>query len=367
MKIPMIDLSRQHEPLLPQLRDAIDKVLTTNGFILGPEVEALETEVAALCGVKHGIGVCSGTDALLMTLMALDIGPGDEVIVPAFTFFATAGVVARVGATPVFVDIEPETFNLHPDLLEQARTERTRAIIPVHLFGQCADMDRIMAFAENHDLPVIEDAAQVIGAKYRDRPSCSFGRAATLSFYPTKNLSALGEAGMIVTEDDELAATLRCLRNHGQGRQYEHHRIGGNFRLDGMQGAALRVKLPHLESWTRMRRELACRYDGALSECHVTVPPVRPECHHVYHQYTIRSPRRDALREHLNGSQIGASVFYPIPLPHQPCFAYLGHREGDFPEAEKASREVLSLPVFPGMTTREQDTVIEAIRAFDAS
>jgi dTDP-4-amino-4,6-dideoxygalactose transaminase len=364
MKVPMIDLSRTHQALFSELRLAMDRVLSTSGFILGPEVEALEAEVAAFCSVRHGVGVGSGTDALLATLMALDVGPGDEVIVPAFTFFATAGVVARVGARPVFVDIEPDTFNMDPSAMQAALTERTRAIIPVHLFGQCADMDRILPAAEKRGVPVIEDTAQAIAATCRGRPACSFGKAAALSFYPTKNLSAIGEGGMVLTDDEELAATLRCVRNHGQGKQYEHHRIGGNFRLDGLQGAALRVKLRRLPEWTQMRRELACRYDGGLADSSVTPPPVRPECVHVYHQYTVRSPRRDALRAHLNEAGIGAGVFYPIPLPHQPCFAYLGHRQGEFPVAERATAEVLSLPVFPGMTRQEQDYVMETIRSF---
>ena len=364
MKVPLIDLTPQVRATEAELREAIERVLGSRAYILGPEVESLEGEIAATCGVRHGIGVSNGSDALVATLTALGVGADDEVVVPVFTFFATAGAVARVGARPVFVEIEPETFNIDPDALADVITERTRAIIPVHLYGQCAPMDRITSIAGERGIPLIEDAAQAIGATYRDRPACSLGTAATLSFYPTKNLSAIGEAGMVLTDDDDLADRLRSIRNHGQGERYEHHWLGGNYRMDGIQAAALRVKLHGLADWTRQRRELAARYDEALGDGCVTTPVVRDDCGHVYHQYTIRSRQRDALRKHLADAGIGTGIYYPLPLHRQPCFAYLGCPADAFPVADRASREVLSLPIFPGLTADQQGHVIESTRAF---
>lgn len=364
MRVPLLDLAAQAKSVESDVKQAVLSVLDSQRYVLGPEVEALEREVAAFCGTAHGVAVRNGSDALVMTLMALGIGVGDEVIVPAFTFFATAGSVARVGARPVFVDVLPDTYNIDPDAVASAVTSKSKAIIPVHLYGQCADMDRIVTVAKRHDLAVIEDAAQAIGARRNDRGVGSYGTAATLSFYPTKNLSAVGEGGMILTNDGELAAKLRCFRNHGQTGTYEHAWIGGNFRLDGIQGAALRVKLRHLPEWNEGRRRHADRYDRELAGAGVVTPVAEACSHHVYHQYTIRSPRRDALREHLKTAEIDTGVYYPLPLHLQPCFAYLGYRRGAMPVAEKAAQEVLSLPIYPEMSREQQGHVIEAIRSF---
>jgi len=302
MKVPLLDLAAQYREVEAEVRSAIDCVLESQSYILGPAVAALENDIAALSGVKHAIGVGSGSDAILATLMALGIGPGDEVIVPTFTFFATAGCVSRVGAKPVFVDVLPDTCNVDPDAVAAAINKRTRAIIPVHLYGQCADMDRIMALADRHQLAVIEDAAQAIAAKYHGRPAGSIGIAGALSFYPTKNLSAMGEAGMIVTNDDDLSQKLRHIRDHGQNPRYYYHYIGGNFRLDGIQGAVLQVKLKRLARWTKARQANAARYSEQLKGTSVSVPFTNDACEHVYHQYTIRSPRR---RRNERGARSG--------------------------------------------------------------
>ena len=364
MKVPFLNLGAQYRSVEADLRAAIDRILSTHIYVLGPEVQALENEVAALCNVRCGIGVSNGSDAIVAALMALDVGPGDEVIVPAFTFFATAASVSRVGAKPVFVDILPDTFNIDPAAIEAAITGRTRAIIPVHLYGQCADMARIMAIADKKGIAVIEDAAQAIGATFNDRPSCSFGRAGTLSFYPTKNLSAIGEAGMVLTDDEKLAETLRIVRLQGQGSTYEHIRLGANFRMDAIQGAALRVKLTKLAEWNHKRRTNAARYDAALDGSVVTPPPVDPRCQHVYHQYTVRCAKRDPLRAYLADAGVSCAVFYPTPLHLQPCFRELGYKPGALPVAEQAGKEVLSLPIFPEMTEEQQKYVIEAIKSF---
>jgi dTDP-4-amino-4,6-dideoxygalactose transaminase len=365
MKVPILDLMAQFREIDAELRAAVERVLFSQHFILGPEVEALETEIAGFCGVEHGIAVSNGSDALVATLMALNIGPGDEVIVPTFTFFATAGAVSRVGATPVFVDILPDTFNIDPDSFAGAITAKTRAIIPVHLFGHCADMESLKSLASDHGIVLIEDAAQAIGATLNGRPSGSFGLAGTLSFYPTKNLSAIGEAGMILTNDDELAVKLRIVRNHGQGEQYRHDVVGGNFRMDAIQAAALRVKMLRLIDWTEQRRRNARRYDDALRNPHVELPVTREGCKHVYHQYTVRSKYRDALRLHLTECGVGSGIYYPIPLHLQPCYANLGYPQGAFPVAEKACAQVLSIPVYQGMTRDQQDHVIESINSFE--
>lgn len=359
-------MAAQAKSVESEVKEAVLRVLDSQRYVLGPEVDALEGEIASFCGVGHGVAVRNGSDALVMSLMALGIGPGDEVIVPTFTFFATAGSVARVGAKPVFVDVLPDTFNIDPDAVAAAVTTKTRAIMPVHLYGQCADMDRLMVIAKRHDLAVIEDAAQAIGAKRNDRGVGNYGTAATLSFYPTKNLSAVGEGGMVLTNDGELAARLRVFRNHGQSSLYEHAWIGGNFRLDGVQGAALRVKLRKLAAWNEGRRQNADRYDSGLKGTSVTTPLSEPCSQHVYHQYTLRSPRRDGLREHLKSAGIDTGVYYPLSLHLQPCFAYLGYKKGAMPVAEKASLEVLSLPIFPEMSREQQDHVIATIRSFDA-
>ncbi len=364
MKVPLLDLAAQAKSVDAEVKQAVMAVLDSQRYVLGPDVEALESEIASFCGVKHGVAVRNGSDALVMSLMAVGIGPGDEVIVPTFTFFATAGSVSRVGARPVFVDILPGSFNIDPAAVTAAITPHTKAIMPVHLYGQCADMDRLMEIARQHGLAVVEDAAQAIGAKRNGRGVGSYGTMATLSFYPTKNLSAVGEGGMVLTEDGELANKLRSMRNHGQTNQYEHAFIGGNFRLDGIQGAALRVKLGKLPSWNEGRRQNADRYDRGLAASTVTTPPVDTCCYHVYHQYTLRSARRNALRDHLTAAQISTGVYYPLPLHLQPCFANLGGRKGEFPVAERACEEVLSLPIYPEMRREQQDFVIETIRAF---
>jgi len=360
----MLNLAAQTASVRDEIRAAIDRVLDNQSFILGPEVEAFESEIARLCEVPHAIGVGSGSDAILATLMALGIGPGDEVIVPTFTFFATAGCVARVGARPVFVDILPDTFNIDPEAVAAAITPRTRAIIPVHLYGQCADMGRITTLAERHGLAVIEDAAQALGAAFDGRPAGSLGTAGSFSFYPTKNLSAAGEAGLIVTRDDELAGKLRFIRDHGQNPRYYYHCIGGNFRLDGIQGAVLRVKLKRLADWNECRRRNAARYDAALNGYAIMTPPVDPRCRHIYHQYTVRCPQRDMLQKHLADAGVGSAVYYPLCLHQQPCFEDLGYKEGDCPVAEQAAREVLSLPISPELTAAEQDYVIATLARF---
>ena len=361
----MLDLAAQAKSVEVEVKQAVLAVLDSQKYVLGPEVEAFEAELAAYSHVQHAVAVRNGSDALLLSLMALDIGPGDEVIVPTFTFFATAGSVARVGAKPVFVDILPDTFNVDPAAIEAAITPRTKAIMPVHLYGQCADMEHIMAIANRHKLAVVEDAAQAIGAKRNGQNVGSWSNAATLSFYPTKNLSAVGEGGMILTNDGPFAERLRQMRNHGQTSLYEHKWIGGNFRLDGIQGAALRVKLKRLPTWNDARRANGARYDAGLAGADGIVTPVaEATSYHVYHQYTIRSSRRDALRACLDSAGIGSGVYYPLSLHLQPCFAYLNGKVGQLPVAEQASKEVISLPISPEMSREQQDYVIKTIKSF---
>jgi dTDP-4-amino-4,6-dideoxygalactose transaminase len=376
--IPMLDMRAHLAPLRADLLRALERVVDSGQFILGPEVERLEERLAAYSGCRHAIGVTSGTDALLVALMALGIGPGDEVVTSPFTFFATAGTIARLGARPVFVDIEPQTFNLNPGLLAKAITPKTKAIIPVHLYGQCADMDAILTVAGRANVRILEDAAQAIGAEYRPgRTAGSIGAAGCLSFFPTKNLGGLGEGGMVVTNDDALADRIRMLRVHGSREKYRHEAVGGNFRLNALQAAGLNVLLDHLDDWTAKRMANGARYreliEGRrLPETAGVVVPIpvheqggvtRP---HIYHQYVIRAPRRDALRNHLAAAGIGSEVYYPIPLHLQPCFRNLGYGEGSLPEAERAAREVLALPIHPELTQAQQDTVVEAISAFYA-
>lgn len=375
VRIPILDLTRQYDTIKPEIDAAIDRVVASGRFILGPEVKAFEEEVAAYCGVQHAIGVASGTDALLLSLRALGIGPGDKVIVPSFTFFATAGVVHNVGAIPVFADIDPETFNLNPAdirrILESSSPDSTdsvvKAIIPVHLYGQPADMDEIIAIAEEYNLYVIEDAAQAIGAEYRARKAGTIGDLGCFSFFPTKNLGAYGDGGMVVTNDGELAERVRILRVHGSKPKYYHHIVGTNSRLDAIQAAILRAKLPHLDDWATARRNIAERYDHLLAEVPGVVTPHRPDDRtHVFHQYTIRvlGGKRDALQHYLKGQGIGTQIYYPLPLHLQECFQPLGYKEGDLPESERASREVLSLPMFPELTDEEQEYVVREIKAF---
>jgi dTDP-4-amino-4,6-dideoxygalactose transaminase len=369
--VPLIDLKAHYATLREELRAAVDCVLESQRFILGPEVEALEEEIATYCTAAYGIGVSSGTDALLVSLMALDIGPGDEVVTTPFSFFATAGVVARLGARPVFVDIDPPTFNLDPTALAEALSPRTRAIMPVHLFGQTADMDPILAVAEASGVPVVEDAAQAIGADYHGRRAGTLGQLACFSFFPTKNLGGFGDGGMVTTNDDRLARRVHSLRNHGFAETYYNREVGGNFRLDALQAAILRVKLRHLEGWHEARARNAARYrklfaDATLDAAGgpVSLPVEAGFGRHIYHQFVIRCERREELRHFLAERQIGCAVYYPVPLHLQECFRDLGYREGDLPAAESAAREVLALPIYPELAPVQQEAVVEALAAF---
>jgi len=367
MTVPQLDLSRQHQALTPQLRQAFDDVTRSGQFILGEYVGRFEKEFAQYCGVKHVVGVSSGTDALLVAMMAMGIGPGDEVITTPFTFFATAGGIARLGAKPVFVDIHPRTYNIQSRDIEGAITDKTKAIMPVHLYGLSAKMDPIMELAKANGLKVIEDAAQAAGARYHDRPVGSIGDVGCFSFYPTKNLAGMGDGGACTTNDDELAQKIRDLRNHGADRADHFPLIGGNFRLDGIQAAVLSIKLPHLDSWCDKRREHADRYGKELEEVAITTPFESEERHHVYNQYTVRvrgKGMRDGLRHHLSACGIGSRIYYPTPLHLQPCFAHLGSVKSHLPFAEEATDQVLSLPIFPEMTVQEQDEVIKCIHEF---
>lgn len=363
-KLGMLDLRAEYDLFRDQIRDVVESVLESQQFIGGPAVTELETLLAGRVGVAHGVAVSSGTDALLCTLMGLEIGAGDEVILPAFTFFATAGSVARVGATPVFVDIDPKTFNFDPGCVEAAITPRTRAIMAVHLFGQCAEMDVIARIAAQHRLAVIEDAAQAFGATYQDRQIGTWGDAACVSFYPTKNLGGFGEGGVILLNDDRLATILRQLRNHGESQRYVHERVGGNFRLDTMKAAMLCVKLQHLDEFTRRRRHNAAQYDELLDSTVVTVPHV-PEHHHpVYHQYSILSDRRDELQAFLNDHGVGTGVYYAVPLHRQKCFASLGYRPGSLPVTERTCQRILSLPCHPMLSDEDVRRVASCINKF---
>ncbi len=361
MHIPLLDLHAQLAPLRDAINAAIQRVLDSGVFILGPEVEALEKEIAAYSQCQFGVGVTSGTDALLVALMAIDIEPGDEVITTPFSFFATAGSIARLQAKPVFVDIEPDSFNLDPTQIEAAITPRTKAILPVHLFGQMAEMEPIMALAEKHKLYVIEDAAQAIGAEYKGRRAGSIGHFGCFSFYPSKNLGCPGDGGMVTTNDATLAARVKALRNHGSTTKYYHQEVGGNFRLDALQAAILRVKLKYLDDWTAARQHNAAIYRRNCTTNGSLVLPVELEHRrHVYNQFVVRSQRRDLLLDNLKAQQIGCEIYYPLPLPLQECFAGLGYREGDFPIAEAAANEVLALPIYPELTEEQIQQVVLA-------
>ena len=365
--IPLLDLQGQYGPLRDELLAAITRVCDSQRFIGGPEVEGFEREIAAYLGVPHAVGLSSGTDALLVALMALGVGPGDEVITSTFSFFATAGCVSRVGATPVLVDIDPLTFNIDPAAAAAAITPRTRAIIPVHLYGQCADMDPVLDHAAKRGIAVIEDAAQAIGARYQGRAAGTMGTAGCFSFFPSKNLGAFGDAGLLTTNDDALAHEVRLLRNHGAEPKYFHKRIGGNFRLDALQGAVLRVKLRHLDRWTAMRRANADRYDalfadaGLTARSGVTVPFRAPDRDHIFNQYVIRVPRRDAVRARLEAAGVGTEIYYPVPFHLQECFTSLGYKAGEFPAAEAAAAETLALPIYGELTDAQQREVVEAV------
>jgi dTDP-4-amino-4,6-dideoxygalactose transaminase len=367
-KVPLLDLKAQYAPIRNAVLQAMTRVCDTQHFILGSEVEALERELAAFLEVPHAIGVSSGTDALLAALMAIGVGAGDEVITSPFSFFASAGSIARLGARPVFVDIDPATYNIDPVRLGQALTARTKAIVPVHLFGQSADMQPILDIATGGDVPVIEDAAQAIGARYHDRPIGGMGTIACFSFFPTKNLGAFGDGGLVTTRDTAVARRLRAIRQHGGEVKYHHETVGGNFRLDALQAAILRIKLPHLTDWTSARQRNAGRYEALFARAGLTGTIVLParaaDRTHIYNQFVIRVPERDQLRAYLQSQGIGTEIYYPLPLHLQPCFRALGYRTGSFPQAETAAGEVLALPIYGELSESQQTWVVEAIQAF---
>jgi dTDP-4-amino-4,6-dideoxygalactose transaminase len=366
--VPLLDLGRQYRPIRDEVLAAVTRVCDRQQFILGAEVEALERELAAFIGVEHAVAVSSGTDALLAALMALGIGPGAEVITPTYSFFATAGCVCRLGATPVFVDIDEATFNVSPDAVRRAISSRTRAILPVHLFGQMADMDAILSVAAEAGVPVIEDAAQAIGARYQGRAAGTIGRVNCFSFFPSKNLGAFGDGGLVTTADAGLAQALRRLRNHGMEPKYHHAEIGGNFRLDALQAAVLRVKLPHLAAWTDARRQNADRYRALVAEFGlssiVELPVESAGSTHIYNQFVIRTPDRDALRASLSERGIGTEIYYPVPFHRQPCFNHIPSAAAAFPVADRAAATSLALPIFGELTTGEQRHVVQAIAEF---
>ena len=369
MEVPLLDLRAQHQAIRGEVMAAVERVFESQQFVLGAEVEEFERAAAAYCGSRHAIGCASGSDALLLALMALGIGAGDEVITAAFTFFATGSSITRLGARPVFVDISPADFNLDPGRLERAITPRTRAIIPVHLFGQCAEMDAILEVARRHRLPVVEDAAQAIGAEYHGRRAGTMGEVGCFSFFPSKNLGGAGDGGLLTTEDDRLAGRLRVLRVHGGQPKYHHRVVGINSRLDALQAAVLGVKLRHLDAWTEGRRRNAARYDALFAAAAidgVVTPVARPGLRHIYNQYTIRCARRDELLGRLTQAGVGAEIYYPVPLHLQECFADLGYRPGELPASERAAGESLSLPIYPELTAEMQAYVVGQVKEFYA-
>jgi dTDP-4-amino-4,6-dideoxygalactose transaminase len=384
MQVPLLDLRPQYQPLAADIQAAIRRVCESQHFILGPAVKELEASVAGYCRCRHGIGVSSGTDALLLALMALGIGAGDAGITSPFTFFANAGTIARTGARPLFCDIDPLTFNIDPaavaelldgqcerragELIHRASGARVRALMPVHLYGQVADMATLMETAHRYGLAVIEDAAQALGAADREqRRAGSFGDVGCLSFFPTKNLGAFGDAGMCVTNDEALAGRMEILRVHGGRPKYYHALIGGNFRIDELQAAVLNVKLPHLDEWTAARERNAAFYDRAFTHARladaVRTPPALPGVRHIYNQYVVRVRNRDALRAHLNAAGVGTEIYYPVPLHLQQCFAYLGHKAGDYPRSEQAAAEALALPIYPELSEAQLQYVVDSIVA----
>jgi len=368
VSVPLLDLQAQYRPIRDEILAAIVRVCDSQRFILGPENAALESELAASLETGHAIAVSSGTDALLVAMMALGIGPGTEVITPTYSFFATAGCAARLGATPVFVDVDPATFNVDPAAIERAITPKTRAILPVHLFGLAAAMDPIVEIAARAGVPVIEDAAQAIGARYHGRPMGSFGAVTCYSFFPSKNLGGFGEGGLVTTDDAALAREIRLLRNHGAEPKYVHHRIGGNFRLDEIQAAVLRVKAPHLPAWSDARRRNADRYRELFAEYGLTdriTLPVEPAgCHHIYNQFVIRGPRRDALMSHLRERRIGTEIYYPVPFHRQTCFESIAKPDASFPVADEAANSSLALPIYGELTALQQRHVVRSIAEF---
>lgn len=366
MPVPLLDLKAQYAPLRSEILEAITRVCDSQRFILGPETEAFERELAARLDVQTALGVSSGTDALLLSMMAMGIGHGDEVITSTYSFFATAGCVARLGATPVLVDIDADTFNLTAAAVEAAITPRTKAIIPVHLYGQCADMDEILAIGTRHNVAVIEDACQSIGATYKGRQAGSMGTAGCFSFFPSKNLGAFGDAGLVTTQDAALAPMLRKMRTHGGERRYYHQHIGGNFRIDELQSAVLRVKLPHLDAWTQGRQTNADRYRALFADHKldaVRMPVAREDRSHIYNQFVIRTPKRDEVKAHLQAAGIGCEVYYPVPFHLQECFQDLGYKLGAFSEAEAAANDSLALPIYGELTEAQQAEVVGAIAA----
>lgn len=376
MNVPLLDLKAQLEPLRDEIKAAVNDVIDSTRYIGGPQITGLEEEIAAYCGAKHAIGVTSGTDALLVSLMGVGVGHGDLVITTPYSFFATAGVIVRLSATPVFVGIDPETYNLDPAKLKAwfeanpDKIDKVKAIIPVHLYGQCADMDNILEIANAHNIPVIEDAAQAIGSRYPskdgEKRAGSMGLAGCFSFFPSKNLGCMGDGGMVTTNDDAFAEKITKLRNHGAHPKYYHQMVGGNFRLDAMQAAILRVKLPHLDSWHKGRQENAAYYDAHLNVDGVVKPHIAYNREfHIYNQYIVRVPGdRDGLRKHLNDNHIGCEVYYPVSFHEQECFKALGYKQGDFPASEQAANSTIALPIYPELTTEMQDYIIEKIAEF---
>ncbi len=370
MKVPLLDLQAQYATIRDEVRAAVDRVFETQQFVLGPEVEALEAEIARYSQTQFAIGCASGSDALLLALMSCGVSRGDEVITTPFSFFATASAIARLGARPVFVDIDKDTYNINPALVAGAITDRTKAIMPVHIYGQCAEMDPLIELGQNRGIPIIEDAAQAIGAEDRSRRAGSMGTIGCFSFYPSKNLGGAGDGGMLVTNDQEHAQRLRKLRVHGEERKYFHELIGINSRLDALQAVVLRAKLPHLDDWTNARRRNAQQYESMFSEAGLTdqidLPFVRSGARHIFHLYVVRvhNDCRDALRAYLGEHGIGAEVYYPVPLHLQRCFSSLGHTAGDFPASERAARETLALPVYPELTDEQRHFVVNSIRQF---
>jgi dTDP-4-amino-4,6-dideoxygalactose transaminase len=368
MKVPLLDLQAQYAPLRDEILAAMTRVADSQRFIMGPEIDGFEREIARILGIPHAISVSSGTDAVLLALMALGIGPGDEVITPTYSFFATAGAVVRVGATPVLVDIDPATFNIDPEQAGAVITPRTKAIVPVHLFGLCADLDPLLDAGRRAGIPIVEDAAQAIGATYKSRPAGGIGALGCFSFFPSKNLGAFGDAGLLTTTDDALAKRARLLRTHGMEPKYYHHVVGANFRMDALQAAVLRVKAPHLSAWTEGRRANAARYralfrDAGLGEL-VTLPSEPADCWHIYNQFVIVTPERDALKQHLDAEGIGNEIYYPVPFHLQPCFAHLGCVRGAFPHAERAAETSLAIPIYGELTLAQQERVVSVIAAF---
>lgn len=368
--VPLLDTTRDQDAIFARMREVFDQVLTSGRYILGPEVEALEAECGSYCGVEHAVGVSSGSDALILALMALDVGPGDEVILPTFTFFATAGAVSRLGATPVFVDCDEKTYNVDAELLRAKITERTKVLMPVHLFGQCCDMPPILELAREHGLKVVEDAAQAIGAEWRGARAGSMGDVGCFSFYPTKNLGALGDAGLVTTRDAEMAERMRVLRGHGMKPRYYHREIGGNFRIDALQAAMLRIRLPELDAAHESRRKNAALYrqllnERGLAEEKLILPEV-VDPSHSYNQFCVRvrDGKRDELRAHLQANGVGTEIYYPVPLHMQECYESAGYAKGSFPISERLALEALALPIFPSLTTEEIEYVVDRVAAF---